>query len=464
MLNRRAFLGSVAVAAMARSAAPFPLRTGEVVFLLGEEVLEDHWRIERRLSVPQRRSSEPLIRKDRPWEGMGPYIYGSVLRDAAEGRWKCWYTVFDLVRYRARNPFPYRIAYAVSEDGVSWTKAELGLVEDGGSRQNNLVEIGGRDAEAIDVLRAPASSNAPAPYLAMTLDRGVRLYLSDDGLRWKEHAVNPVEPQHSDCHNSLCWDARRRRWLAHIRPPVFAFGGPGSNKRRIAVMESEDLRTWTRPVTVLAPDEQDPPEFYSMPVFQRGNLFFGFLQVYDRGRESLEIELTYSTDGYRWHRLPGRPLYLGTGPAGAFDSGMVTTADDIVIDGDRMFTYYGGWNGDHKSNDREGAIGRVESPRDRFIGWHAAADQEGFLLTRPCVLEASRLAVNADVQGSLAVAICDDQGVALPGFGFDDCAAVTGNRVSHPLAWKGDLRSLSGRTVRIRVRVREGAFYALELS
>lgn len=462
MLSRRAFLGSAAIAATAQGMAPFALRAGSVVYLLGEEVLEDHWHVERRLSLPHGRSPEALIRKEQPWEGMGPYTYGTVLRDPADGTWKCWYTVFNDARYRAREPFPYRIAYAVSEDGVSWKKPSLGLVEDSGSRENSLVPIGGRDAEAVDVTIAPASANAPARYIGMVLDRGVRIFLSDDGLRWKESDANPIDARHSDCHNSLCWDEHRRRWLAHIRPPVYA--GPGHDKRRIAVMESPDLRKWTSPVTVLAPDEQDPPEFYSMPVFQRGNLFFGFLQIYDRRKESLEIELTYSTDAYRWHRLPGRPLFLPTGPAGSFDSGMVTTADSVVLDGDRMFTYYGGWNGDHKSNDREGGIGRVESVRDRFISWHASAQEDGFLLTRPAVLEAGSISANAKLGGKLHAAICDDQGNALPGFSFDDCTAITGDQIKHPLAWKGDLRTLRGRTVRIRVRFRDGDFFALELA
>lgn len=461
MITRRGFLGSTALAAFAGPEEPFRLRGNTTVFLLAEDVLDDHWQISRQVVAPKKHEGGPLIRKDRPWEGMGPYVYGSVIKDPEDRQWKCWYTVFDGARYKARQPFPYRIAYATSNDGIRWTKPRVGLIEHAGSRDNNLVDVGGKDAEAIDVTIAPRGSNAPARYVGLTLDRGVRLFLSDDGLRWREPESNVVDKAHSDCHNSLCWDGLRQRWLAHIRPATFA--GSGHAKRRMAVLESKDLKTWTRPEIVLRPDEADPPEFYSMPVFQRGNLFFGFLQIYDRKRESLEIELTYSADGHRWHRLPGRPLYLATGPQGSFDSGMVTTTDDIVIDGDRMFTYYGGWNGDHKSNDREAAISRAESPVDRFIGWEARGI-EGFLLSKVCKLEAGSIGVNGDVRGELVMAVCDEQGAELPGFAYADCAAATGNNLRHSMKWKGDLRTLNGRNVRLRMRIREGTFYSLSLA
>lgn len=466
MIARRNFLwasGALVLPAPAQSSATAsgsPRLTGDgPVFLLGDEILEDYWKLERRYFLPKRVSREPIIRKDRNWEGMGPYVYGSVLRDPQDGLWKCWYTVFDNETYKARKPFPYHIAYAFSKDGLKWEKPNLGLVEFGNSRENNLVQIGNRDAEAIDVCLAPRDSGAPAKFVGITLDRDVRLNVSDDGFRWRELRNEPVDASHSDCHNSICYDSRARRWLVFLRPPVFA--GPGHDKRRIAVMESKDLLHWSRPETVVIPDEQDSPEFYSMPVFQRGNLFFGFLQIYDRKRESLEIELTYSSDGYRWHRVPGKPIYLGTGPAGSFDSGMVTTADDIVIDGDRTLIYYGGWNGDHRSSTREAGIGCATAPRDRLIGWHASADA-GYLLTKPCTIESTKLFVNAEVRGALSIALCNERGAALKGYGFDDCQPISGDSLRHPVIWKSGLESMRGRTLRIRVRIRDGAFFALE--
>lgn len=462
-MHRRSFLQSAlgVAAAAPNTDPPASLRPGEPVFLLAEDLLEDHWKLRRRLIAP-RRGLKPVIVKDRPWEGMGPYLYGSVLLDPADNLWKCWYAVHDPERYRARQPWAYRIAYATSRDGESWTKPELGLVDHGGSTRNNLIPIGTRMSEAIDVCLAPPGSNAPARFLAVTLDRGVHLWLSDDGTHWRPQQPSEIEPRHSDCHNSLCWDPLRRRWLVHLRPPVHA---GNQAKRRIAVMESPDLQSWSRPVTVLRPDESEPPEFYGMPVFRRGNLFFGMVQVYDRTRESLEIELAFSADGYRWHRLPGHPLYLPTGPKGGFDSGMVTSADEMVFDGDRMLLYYGGWNGDHRSDTRVAAIGVAVAQRDRFIAWEGGAEEPGFLLTRPCTIEGAKLLVNAEVRGELKVAVTDAEGVTLPGYDYEQCRAVHGDSLRHELAWgERTIGGLRRRLVRLRVRIREASLYAMEVA
>lgn len=459
-MHRRLFLqsGLGFAAAAASHESTVSLRAGEPVFLFAEDLLEDHWQIRRRL-VPPRRPTRPVIVKDRPWEGMGPYLYGSVLRDPADNLWKCWYAIHDPERYRARQPWAYRVGYATSRDGQSWTKPELGLVEDRGSTRNNMIPIGTRMSEAIDVCLAPPDSNAPARFLGLTLDKGVHLWLSDDGIHWRPHQPSEVEPRHSDTHNSLCWDPARRRWLIHLRPPVHA---GDRAKRRIAVMESTDLKSWSRPVTILRPDESDPPEFYSMPVFRRGNLFFGMLQVYDRTRESLEIELVYSADAYRWHRLPGHPTYLPTGAKGSFDSGMVTTADEMIFDGDRMLLYYGGWNGDHRSDTRQAAIGVATAQCDRFLAWEAGASEPGFLLTRPCTIEAAKLFANADVHGELQVAITDPEGVPIQGFDYAQCRAIRGDSLRHELVW-GDraLAALRSRLVRLRIRMRDASLYAL---
>jgi hypothetical protein len=437
------------------------IRPGGPVFLLAEDLLDDHWGVRRRLVPAEKSARNPLIRNDRPWEGLGPYVYGSVLRDPKDSLWKCWYTVYNNAAYQARQPWAYRIAYATSRDGIAWEKPELGIVNVDGSTKNNIVRIGGRMSEAIDVCLAPPEANAPARFVALILDGGIQLWISDDGLRWRPLEGNPVDAGHSDCHNSLCWDAARKRWLIHLRPPVYAHT---RNKRRIALMESTDLRTWTRPLTVLSPDEQDPPEFYSMPVFQRGNLFFGLLQIYDRRRESLEIELVYSADGSRWHRLPKRPLFLPTGPEGSFDSGMITTADDVIVDGDRMLFYYGGWNGDHKSQTRNAAIGVASVGKDRLVAWEDGGAEPGFLLTKPCVLEGTRLTLNAAVRGRMQAAIADLNGKPLPGFEYENCREVKGDSQRHVVAWSerspGELR---GKPVRVRLQMENTSFYSLAL-
>jgi sucrose-6-phosphate hydrolase SacC (GH32 family) len=86
---------------------------------------------------------------------------------------------------------------------------------------------------------------------------GVCLAFSTDGVDGVEHQRNPIEPRHSDTHHSIVWDPARKIWLVHLRVPVNA----GGNNRRIALMQSADLDSWSRAESVLVPDEFAAPGF-----------------------------------------------------------------------------------------------------------------------------------------------------------------------------------------------------------
>jgi hypothetical protein len=253
--------------------------------------------------------------------------------------------------------------------------------------------------------------------------------------------------------------------MVHLRPPVYA----GFTKRRAALMESRDLQTWTRPETVLLPDEADLPEFYGMPVFQRGNLYFGHLHVYDRPTGRIEVELVFSPDGRYWNHVPPRELYLRRGGPGEFDYGMIFTASAPVIAHGEMRVYYGGIRTDHTQPGKGGgaAIGLASIPLDRFFGMiNASHDEPGFILTRPLLLNGSDLEVNAKllpVQGQIKVAVLDLSGKELPGFAFDDCKPIKGyDLLRHQVSWGNGKRiaDLPKQPLRLKFRLEEATFYA----
>ena len=100
------------------------------------ELFVDHLLIER-LENAQLRLQEPIsggiaLRSDRPWEG--PANAGiAVLQHNGQ----------YLLYYRAMTLDPGEesgvLCVATSEDGLSWTKPALGLVERAGRRDTNLV-------------------------------------------------------------------------------------------------------------------------------------------------------------------------------------------------------------------------------------------------------------------------------------------------------------------------------------
>jgi len=232
-------------------------------------------------------------------------------------------------------------------------------------------------------------------------------------------------------------------------------------------MESADLRTWTRPETIFLPDEADLPEFYGMPVFRRGNLFFGLLQVYNRPEGTIEIELAFSSDGRRWERVQPRELFLTRGSPGEFDAGMVVTANSPVIFHDEMRFYYGGIKNNHNEatpNDVAlDAIGMASVPMDRLYGVTTSSHKEpGFVLTRLMALNGTALELNARIEGQIKVALLDVEGKPIPGYDYGDCKPLKGDNVRHRVAW-GAKKLPEHKALRIKLQMEGATLYAMYL-
>ncbi len=81
---------------------------------------------------------KPVMTLDAPWDTNRDMLnYVSILYDEEEKLYKMWYT---LMRWKGEtSDGPRGVAYATSEDGLRWKKPILGLIEDNGSRENNLI-------------------------------------------------------------------------------------------------------------------------------------------------------------------------------------------------------------------------------------------------------------------------------------------------------------------------------------
>lgn len=117
------------------------------------------------------------------------------------------------------------------------------------------------------------------------------------------------------------------------------------------------------------------------------------------------------------------------------------------------------------------SIGVAILRRDGFIGLQASVEGiNGQLTTKPMTLVSDHLRINVeqrDNAGAVTVALLDDRGRELPGFGFDDSIPITADAVRHPVRWKtfADLRSIRDHKVRLSLRIHGGAIvYAVSLA
>ena len=421
----------------------------------------------------QKVSDQPLIDRDQPWEdgwGIGSYI--NVIYDDEENVFKMWYGVGRKLS-DARGEEADGLAYAVSQDGYHWEKPILNLVEDGGSKANNLVFPMFRWGAGTGVLKDLIEVDPAKRYkmLFMFQSESMRfagivqpvcVAYSSNGIHWNvpQRWLNPVIPEGSDTHLTAYWDAKLHKYVVYLR------GRP--NVRIICMSESDDFESWTPRQIIVEPDAQDPPqdyEFYGMSSLAYRDFRIGLLSVFHTLHErwiaqnqieawmpewmnQMDIQLTYSKDGQIWHRVGNRERILVCGPRGSFDSGSVYPPHAPFVVGEEIWVYYGGSNELHGELPRHGeavrrGISLAKIKKDRWVC--LKTDKEGLVTTAPLGVKPDSLWINADATGgSLQVELVDPFERVISGFGKDDCVPLTGDETEHRVRWKGNPKAATG--------------------
>jgi hypothetical protein len=474
------------------------------------QVFIDDWLVESRSGVRRVlhqpvKLPEPVLIGDQPWEGWMVYPHGSpcVIYDAAERIYKIWYQAYSI---QAGKPGShpkerYVLCYATSRDGLRWERPELGIHEFNGSSRNNIVIVGNQYWALTNVIKDESDPDPARRYKCLSYDRpggpdapyGISLAFSPDGIRWQLYPGNPVMTGVGDSHNILPRDPRSGKFLGYFRPGSRTSGGI----RTIAFSTSDDFIHWSEPELILQPDTQDPvaDEFYQMPVTRYQGKYIGFLWVYHnsprwsgtttppklenvRGlQQKMDTQLTYSQDGKRFMRVADREVWLPTGAPGNWDEGMIE-ASTLIERGDELWIYYSGTGALHTYESlqtlgklvggrrRMGAVGLAKLRRDGFVSLRAGSE-EGVIITRQISLGSiNQLVLNADAsRGSIVVEILDPVLDPIAGRGRAEARPISGDALEHVVTWKDGsaLSGLRGRTVRLRIWLRDADLYSLQL-
>ena len=425
-------------------------------------VTEEQQGLSRVFHAADKWPDNPIIEKDKPWEGRssyaGPYVYGTVMWD--EGKLRMWYHCHD---------GGYRNCYAESTDGVHWTKPNLGLIEFDGSKENNLFLTVTQDPNEspphkqsgqchnASVIKRPWEPDPGKRYALFCYGvdyRKARVAFSPDSLRWTfvpETAERALFPS-ADVLNFF-FDPYRRRYVATIKT--------GSRRGRAATVGvSRDGLQWEMLAKgpVMTADDLDPDatQIYGMPVFPYQGLYVGQVWVYrsrwfkyggytdqrmyevEKGSPcTMDVQLAWSWDLINWTRTPTRESFIPRGRQGEFDSGMIYTAVAPVQVGDRLYFYYGGWDDVHNSGKAKANIGLATLRLDGFCSMQAR-DREGWLISRREVFAVPKVTINARTgkDGYVVAEILDCNNNVIKGFSRDECIPFTGDNVRHVLRWK----------------------------
>lgn len=468
----------------------------ETLELYDDRHIESVYRFHRRLIPPRKAPQNPVLTATEPWESL-LCAYGSVLRD--EGLFKAYYTMWWLRPEPPHACAAEGLCYAFSEDGIRWTKPELGIVREVNGGRNNLIRYG-LFADQPCVLRLLEPRDSHRYVMAYYGDfppmgPGVRLCYSQDGIRWHwpgeliwQTALDTVSsalPYYAaDDTITFHYDPAGRRYVLlrkvmhdaglapGQRPRTGGAPDPDRLQRRIARCESRDLVHWEGHRVVLAPDADDPPrsDFHRLSAAAAEEGQLGLLEVLDgrAGENAIALHLVWSDDGERWIR-PCRPAqpFLPRGEPDAWDSGLVFTTSGSVVHGDEVLFYYGGMQARLEAASMAGCrrfgIGVARADRGRMCCLEAPPDETALLVTRPIEVRED-LRVDATVSGGgfLRIGLLGDDCAPIPGFSGEDCCVLQGDLRDVPLAWTGG--ALCSRRLRVEVRARGTQLFRLRVS
>lgn len=430
--------------------------------------------------------ANPLLVADQPWEHRWVQIYGDVVYDESEGRFRMWYLTDtgDLFPERSNT------CLATSTDGIRWEKPLIGTVPSRTGVRTNVVM---KSVEIASVIHDPADPDPSRRYKAICWidsgpDRGALTMVSPDGLAWRRYSPGRI----FDCSDVVTGfrDPRSGRYVALLK--VFAEIG-GVRRRVFDVSTSTDFLNWSRPEPALRPDARDDAgsevrierirdllqgapddpaalrtEFYGSGFHAAESCIVGFPWIFTINRETgphsksnlgcIDVQLAVSRDFRHWER-PFRTSCLPQ-ERGAWDEGMVVTQAQAVRFGDEVRLYYAGMNHAHGMPKQGGGIGLAVWTRDRFAS-RDAAGEPGELTTVPLVFGGDRLEVNAQVgaAGGLTVEPLDPDGRPIAGFGASE--PLRGDSLRHAVAWRaGQIAALRGRPLRLRFRLQRASLFA----
>ncbi len=461
---------------------------------LDDLLIENTYKIGRVIHQPKKDSRNPLMKKEGK-ESPHPHFFGTVLFD--NGRFRMWYSPFW------GNEDFGGIAYAESNDGISWEKPSLGLVKIQGNRSNNLIFFE-KTPQAVfqpNVIKLSDGNKETGQYKMLYWDRpsldkrthGVSVAFSNDGIHWQKYEKNPVwsTPLDRSMHRGgaddvICasYDKLTKKYRAFRRvlpneSPVYR--GPeddyfkaGDYLRVIAAAESEDLIKWENFKVILKPDQQDraDTQFYGMGGFNYFGTYIGMLWIYhtDSEEETIDVQLATSRDGINWERVGNREVFLPLGQIGAFDEKMIFTGNEPLIVGDEIWMYYSGHNNKHQEPKREQTLEGIGLAKLRLDGFVSLQGKEciGNLMTKVLRFKGCKLIINAKTEpdGFIGVEILDENGNPIRGKTLEDCDKFTGDSVRKTVSWreKERLDNLQVEPIKLRFHIKRGEIYSFQFA
>ena len=400
---------------------------------------------------------ETVLELDQPWEN-DTNGYFTVFKD--DDRYRMYYRCSAVVAERT--------CYAESEDGIVWTRPELGIIEFAGSTKNNMIWTGDVSHNFAAFKDTNPAAAADQQYKALG-GQPPQAFASADGIHWRESADGPVLTWGAfDSQNLAFWDAERGHYVAYYR--IWS----DDDVRAIGTSISDDFVNWRDHRAI---DLGDAPEEHLYtnaitPYFRAPDVLLSFPKRFQPERKVVESHphsgvsdsvFMTSRDGLNFERTfmeaflrPGRELRNWTERSNMVAWGVVPTAkDEISVYYSRHYR--------HPSSHMERGVLRV----DGFVSVNAGFEG-GELTTRPLIFSGDILEINYETSGvgSIRVEVQDAAGKPITGYTLKDASEMYGDEIEGQVRWSsttfGRVQKLEGQPVRLRFVMKDADLYSFQ--
>ncbi len=452
----------------AQAAGPIDLGSRWELFV-DEFLVAEKQNVALKLHEPVRR--EIVLATDQPWEGI-TCGYFSAIQDGKKVR----------LYYRGSSGGSDHsedqvTCVAESDDGIHFTRPKLGLIEAGGTKDNNVVWRGVESHNFSPFLDTNPKAKPEERYKALggvkqpgknwhqgETPGGLYAFASADGVHWKKMKDTPVITKGAfDSQNLAFYDTTRNRYVCFSR--IFI-----NKVRAVQSNTSADFITWTEPEPHRYAEGVPWEQFYTsatVPCPTAPHLFVSFPMRFMTARHKVpehpnkgvsDAVFMSSRDGVNWDR-PFLQAWVRPGPdAKNWTDRSNMTANGIIVTGEGEWSLYISEHYRHADH----RIRRLTVRKQGFASLHAGAEG-GEFTTHPLKVTGGKLIINyaTSAAGSLQIEALDDSGKVVAVM-----PELYGDELETAVAWEngGDLSSLSGKTIRLRVKMQDADLYALRFA
>ena len=445
----------------------------------------------RRVHPPIRHPGNPVLRLlEKPWEqGFGHSVI--VLRDAKSGKFRMWYNLRHRVTAEDGSIYRGPTCYAVSDDGVRWTKPDLGIFKFQGNKNNNIclpqgtIEAMFHEPKDPDPNRRYKALVWHDPYKTKPFAprEGFYLFWSADGVHWTGDSQRCILPNGTGGNfpavalkgvgdtTNFQWDPKLGKYTSNVK---ILFRNP-STLRTVGYMESDDLIHWSRPRMVMHRDglDEGDTQMYEHITFPYESLWIGQVRAMHTKRtgwKQVEVELSASRDGRHWSRICRGQRFLPLGSKDSWDADYLIPGRPgapIEIGDELWFYYWGSRRVDKRDGDKTVRyamhIGLAKLRRDGFVSLDAGK-KPGLVVTRPLTFAGKKLFLNAEIGrgGYIKAALRDTAGKDRTPYALERCKPITGDVLKAQVTWGGrtTLRNPSGKSLRLAFELKNAKLYS----